>query len=103
MIEVTKKVLQFYKDETQKYIPEIVKFMMLNEKFENAKKSIESKPKKEVTQEEVDNYNGMIKQINQEINNYNKLNSINTNKNNSLINEWNTVSENFINSHVPRD
>lgn len=103
MIEITQKALLFYKDQTQQYIPKIINYLMLSEKFDNAKKTMESKSKNDITQEEVNNYNTLVKQMNQEINNYNKLNISNNNEKNAILNQWNTTSDNFINTHVPRD
>lgn len=101
MVTATKKALEFYKKEGQQFAPKVVEFLMFNEKFENAKKSLESKSDKDRTKEEIDNYNGMVKQINKEIENYNKINNANYQENNAVINGWNTAGDTFISAHVP--
>jgi wobble nucleotide-excising tRNase len=45
---------------------------MYQDKFENAKKTMESKSQNDRTKEEVENFNAMVKQINKEITAYNK-------------------------------
>jgi len=103
MVIVTKKVLEYYKKQAQQYVPKVVDFLMFNEKFDNARKSLEAKSDKDKTKEEVDNYNGMVKQINKEIENYNKANSANFQEKNMVITNWNNTGDNFISSHVPAD
>ena len=71
--------------------------------LENAQKTLEAKKQKERTREEVDNYNAMVKQINNEINTYNKENSLNIQEKNKAINNWNSTADNFVSKHVPVD
>jgi uncharacterized protein YlxW (UPF0749 family) len=103
MINITKKAMEFYKKQAQQYVPKIVSFLMFNDKFENAKKTLEAKNAKDRTKEEIDNFNIMVKQVNKEIETYNKVNSTNNQEKNNLLNEWNTTGENFISGHVPVD
>ena len=76
---------------------------MLNDKFENARKTIEAKSAKDRTKEEIDSYNVLVNQVNKEIDNYNKINNSNVQEKNTIIDGWNTAGENFISSHVPVD
>jgi len=101
MVNITKKALEFYKKEAKDYTPKIVAFLMFNDKFENAKKTLEAKNDKDRTKEEIDNYNTMVKQVNKEIDNYNKINNANFQEKGSIINEWNTSGDNFISGHIP--
>ncbi len=101
MTTVSKKALEFYKKQAQQFVPKIISFLMFNEKFENAKQTLEAKNTKEQTTEEIENYNGMVKQVNKEIDTYNKVNNANFQEKNSILNDWNTTSNNFISSHVP--
>ena len=45
----------------------------------------------------------MVKQINGEINTYNKENNANFQEKSKVINNWNTVADNFVSKHVPVD
>jgi len=103
MILATKKVLEYYKKQGETYVPKVVDFFMFNDKFENAKKTIEAKSQKDRTKEEIDNFNGMVKQVNKEIDNYNKANNSNFQDKGNATNNWNTVADNFISKHVPVD
>jgi hypothetical protein len=103
MITITKKALEYHKKEAQQYVPKIVDFIMFNEKFDNAKKTLEAKKEKDRSKEEIDNFNTMVKQVNKEIENYNKLNNANFAEKNIILTNWNNVGENFISSHVPVD
>ncbi len=99
----TKKVLEYYKNQAEKYVPKTVDFIMFNDKFETAQKTLESKSQKERTKEEVDNYNGLVKQVNKEIANYNKLSQQNFQDKSATINNWNISGDTFISRHVPQD
>jgi hypothetical protein len=68
-----------------------------------SKKTIEAKSQKDRTKEEIDSFNGMVKQVNKEIDNYNKANTSNFQDKGNATNNWNTVADNFISKHVPVD
>jgi len=101
MIMVTKMALEYYKNEAQLYVPRVIAFYMFNEKFENAKKTLEAKSESDRTKEEIDNYNALVKQFNQEIANYNKWNNSNFQEKNTVVNNWNSTGDLFISKHVP--
>ncbi|WP_339886863.1 hypothetical protein [uncultured Flavobacterium sp.] len=103
VLNATKKALDYFKKEGEDYAPKITNFIMFNDKFENARKTLEAKKQKDRTKEEIDNYNAMVKQVNTEINNYNKENNSNFQEKNKAINNWNTVADNFVSKHVPVD
>ena len=54
-------------------------------------------------QYKIDDYNNIVKQVNLEIDSYNKYNTANLQEKNNIINTINTNSENFISSNVPLD
>lgn len=103
MIKITQKTLEYYSNYTEKFIPNTINFLMLQENFEVAKKNIESKSKKDLTQPEIDNYNNLVKQINKETQNYNNSINANNQAKANAINNWNNTSEFFISKHVPQD
>lgn len=103
ILNATKKALEYYKKQAQQYVPIAVNFLMFNDKFENAKKSIEAKSEKNRTKEEVNNYNTMVKQVNKEIDNFNKSNDSNFQEKQSILDNWNSVGDAFISNHVPND
>lgn len=97
----TKKALEFYKKSAQIYTPKAVNFFMYNDKFENAREVMESKSKKDLLPEEIENYNKMVVQINNEITIYNNATNTNNQEKNNMLNSWNSTSESFISSHIP--
>ena len=103
ILNATKKTLEYYKKQAQEYVPKIVSFLMFNDKFENAKKTLESKSENDRTKEEIDNYNAMVKQVNKEIANFNKNNDSNFQEKNNALNNWNSVGDAFISNHVPNE
>lgn len=103
LISSTRKSLEAFQKSGTQFVPKIVDFLMFNEKFEAAKKSLDAKNDKDRTQEEVDNYNSLVKEANKQIDNYNKINASNAEEINGVYANWDAASENFINSHVPND
>lgn len=103
ILNATKKTLEFFKKVGEDYAPKVTNFLMFSDKFENAKKTLESKKDKDRTKEEIDNYNSMVKQINGEINSFNKDNNVNFQEKTKVINNWNIVADNFVSKHVPLD
>ncbi len=103
LLEEAKKALLFYKKVAEEHTPKVVAYLMFYDKFENAKKTLESKSESDRSKEEVDNYNAMVKQVNKEIANYNKLSNSNFQDKTNTINSWNAAADNFIARHVPQD
>src|SRR5690606_6259945 len=64
LADATIKSLNSYKDQTIKYIPEVIDFLTFSSKFEEIKASLERKSEKERTKEDVDQYNKMVKEVN---------------------------------------
>jgi hypothetical protein len=103
LLNATKDALEYYKKEAEQFVPNVVSFLMFNDKFENAKNTLEDKSAKDRTKEEIDNYNVMVKQYNKEVDNFNKANNANFQEKNKNINSINTIGDNFISRHIPND
>jgi hypothetical protein len=103
ILNETKKALLFYKKTAQEFTPKVVSYLMFYDKFNNAKKSLESKSESEKSKEEVENYNSMVKQINKEIAVFNKLSSDNYEEKTNILNNWNEKGDAFISKYVPED
>ncbi|MBG6062563.1 hypothetical protein IWX83_002363 [Flavobacterium sp. CG_9.1] len=103
LVNATKKVLEFSKKEAVEFAPGVIGFMMLNQKFQESKKTMDDKATKSRTKAEVDNFNLLVNELNKEVGTYNKLNTkFNTERSNA-INSWNTAGTTFISKHVPID
>jgi hypothetical protein len=103
VVVATKNALNFYIKQSNEFVPSVLKFYLFNDKFENIKKSIESKSQKDRTNDEVEKYNQMVKQANEEIDNYNLGNTKIFNEKQQINNNWQTISGEFISRHVPQE
>jgi len=103
LVNSTKKVLEFSKKEALELSPNAVSFLMLNQKFQESKKTMDNKAANSRSKEEIDNFNKLVTQMNAEVGNHNKtINKFNVERSNS-INNWNVTGDNFIAKYVPID
>lgn len=101
LVLATKKTLEFCKKETVELSPSVVSFMMLNQKFQESKKTMDNKSASSRSKEEIDNFNKLVNEVNKEVGNYNKtINKFNAERSNT-INNWNVTGDNFIAKYVP--
>lgn len=103
VIEATKKVFQFYIDETENTIPKITDFLLLNEDFETIKSTLDKTPQNKRTQEQIDAYNNKVKEFNKGIESYNKVNQNLNVASQRALDNLNTANENFLARHIPND
>ena len=103
LIDVTTKTFEFFIDEAENKIPQLVDFLILNADFETIKTSLEKTPERKRTKEQVDTYNKKIKDLNKAVKAYNKLNQeLNTDRQ-TVINSINMANEKFLARHIPND
>lgn len=103
LIASTKKALEFYKKEALELTPKVISFLMLNQQAEDTKESLEKKLEKNRTKQEIDNFNNLIKEVNQEAEAYNKLNAKFYQEKVAVNTNWEQAGEQFISKHVPKD
>lgn len=103
LINETERALLFYKKTAEEFTPKVISYLMLYDKFESAKKALESKSESERSEAEVENYNSMVKQVNKEIGVFNKLSNDNYQEKTKVLNDWNATGDEFIARHVPQD
>lgn len=103
LIASTKKALELYKKEALELTPKVISFLMLNQQAEDTKESLEKKPEKNRTKQEIDNFNNLIKEVNQEAEAYNKLNAKFYQDKVAVNTNWEQTGEQFISKHVPKD
>lgn len=102
LITVTRELQNFYIDECKTKTPLAIEFMLKEEDFFKAKKAFDAKSATSRTQPDIDAYNKTVADYNKSINTYNNSNSALSTKRANLINKWNTTSQNFLDTHVPR-
>lgn len=103
LIEVTQAMFDYFTDETENGIPEVINFLVLNDEVASIAESIENTPEKKRTKKQIDGYNKKVKEINKAVKEYNKRNE-KLNKNRNLaINKINMANEKFLARHIPKD
>lgn len=103
LLKITKKVLLFYKDEAEVQIPSMIEFYLLNDKINKMKETIENKKSSDRTKAEIDEYNAMVKKINEAGAKYNATNEQLNKQRTTLLTEWENTSNNFLSKHVPKN
>jgi hypothetical protein len=95
LITAAKKVIAFYKNEAENEFPKVSDFYIKKDNFDKANEIMESKKKKDRTQEDVDKFNEAVKEYNEAAGSINETNE-NLNKNRSeMLDDWNKSVESF--------
>lgn len=103
LANATKKVLEFTKKEALVLAPSVVTYLMMNQKLEDSKKTIESKAAEKRTSKEIETFNNLVDQVNKEVGVYNNANNNFNAERSNVINNWNEIGNEFISKHVPID
>ncbi|WP_452221963.1 hypothetical protein [Lacinutrix salivirga] len=103
LIENTKETFEFYIEEVDKYIPQIVDFYVLSEDVKSLQETIEKTPQKKRTKEQVDGFNKKVKEVNKAISNYNKVNKTLNAKRQKIVEQLNATNSKFLSKHIPND
>ena len=96
-----KQLQEFYKEES-KQIPLLTNFFLKEENFNKIKTAFDSKKPADRTKQDVDGFNKAVAEINKATNDYNQLNAQLNTKRNTLIENWNKTSSNFLDKHTPK-
>jgi hypothetical protein len=95
--------LEFTKKEALELAPTVVTYLMMNQKLEDSKKTIESKAAEKRTSKEIETFNNLVDQVNKEVGVYNNANNNFNAERSNVINNWNQIGNEFISKHVPID
>lgn len=99
LIASAKVAVQFYKDEAENGFPKVTDFYIKKDNFDKANEIMESKKKKDRTQEDVDKYNKAVNEYNEAVGTFNETNET-LNKNRSdMLDDWNKSVESFFKAH----
>lgn len=93
-------MLKFYVEESEQHFQKLIDYHAKKETFDEAKKNIEAKKSKGLSQEDVDAFNKLVKEFNEATNEFNNTNTNLNNRRNKLINNWNDSAANFTNKHI---
>jgi hypothetical protein len=95
------KMLTFFKTEAEVKMPTLIDFYLKKENFEKMKKAIDSKPKNQLTDTEVDQFNKAVNDYNAAIGTYNKTNDELNSARSKAFTDWNNAATGFMQKHVP--
>jgi hypothetical protein len=96
-----KQALQFYKNMSDKDIPQLTDYYLKQEEFEKAKKAFESKSSGSHSKEDVDAYNKAVKDINNAVNSFNQTNTKVNKGRTETVNNWTDTEKKFADDHMP--
>jgi uncharacterized protein len=95
-----RKVLEFHKMEADKFSV-LSGYLIKHEEFDKMKKSFESIPASRRTKQDAENFNKAVKEINEFVNENNKMNEeLNTSRS-KVLDGWNDARKKFMDVHVP--
>tara|TARA_B100000508_G_scaffold47307_1_gene36828 strand:+ start:21435 stop:22463 length:1029 start_codon:yes stop_codon:yes gene_type:complete len=99
LIMAARKAMEFYKDEAENEFPKVSDFYIKKDNFEKAKEIMDSKKKKDRTQEDVDKYNAAVKEYNKAAGSINETNEEMNDSRNDMLDQWNKSVEDFFKVH----
>ena len=95
-----KRIIDFYNRESKNDFPQIVDFYLKKDNFEKLSAAMEAKKKKDITQEDVDNYNRAVEDYNGMIGKFNSINERGNDAREEAIEKWNQGVEDFFDKHA---
>ena len=99
LIAAAKVAIQFYKDEAENGFPKVTDFYIKKDNFEKANEIMESKKKKDRTQEDVDKFNKAVNEYNEAVNTFNETNETLNKERSDMLDDWNKAVESFYKAH----
>ncbi len=97
-----RKVLEFYKDESENSITAITDYYLKTENFNIIKASFEQIKEKNRTQEDVDKYNKAVNEMNDAVNTFNETNAKLDTERVRTLETYNKAVAKFTDKHVPK-
>lgn len=101
VVTACKKTLLFYKEMCEKKIQTITDFLLLKENFEKAQKAMNQTSASQRSQADVDKYNKSVNEFNKSVSLYNKTNNELNKERQTLISQWNSTVDRFMDVHIP--
>ncbi len=99
---IFQQLLNFYIEESQKLIPQVVDFQLKKENFDKVKVSFEAIKESQRTQKDIDTYNKALSEYNQAVPKINSLNEQFSKRRNDLLNNFERIRGQFLSKHVPK-
>lgn len=95
----TDNMLRFYQSVAEKDYPQVVDFYLKKDNMEKLSKIMESKKKKDITQDDVDSYNAAVEDYNKAVKDVNDVNQTLNKKRSDKIDYFNKSIETFFDRH----
>jgi hypothetical protein len=102
LIDACRKSILFYQSEAKEYMPVMLDFYVKEDNFAKIKKAFEAKKPNERTQESVNEYNTLVKEVNTAVEKYNKTNKMLNEKRVEIDENWNKATNRFVDVHTPK-
>lgn len=102
LINTCRQILLFYQDECKTQMPKLLDFYVKEDNFTKIQKAFDTKPENLRTQEDVNKFNAMVKEVNAAATNFNSINKNLNQKRNTLNQHWNNTIKTFLDKHVPK-
>ncbi len=95
-----RQVLEFHKKEVEKFST-LSDYLIKLEEFQKTKKAFDAIPAAKRTQSDVDNFNKSVKEVNEVVNQSNKMNQDLNSSRSKVLDNWNDSRKRFMDQHVP--
>lgn len=97
------QLLNFYNKEAKEKIDVFIDYNMKKENFENIKAAFDAKNSMARTQEDINQYNGALKDLNNATNQVKRTNIELNNNRKRLMTNWTNAVSSFMQRHIPKD
>jgi hypothetical protein len=95
-----RQALEFHKKEVEKFST-LSDYLIKLEEFEKTKKAFDAIPAAKRTQTDVDNFNKNVREVNEAVNQSNKMNQDLNSARSKVLDGWNTAKKRFMDQHIP--
>lgn len=99
IIAAAKKAIEFYKNEAENEFSKVSDFYIKKDNFDKANEIMETKKKKDRTQEDVDKFNKAVSEYNEAVGSFNETNENLNNSRSEMLDDWNKAVESFYKAH----
>ena len=97
--EATRKVLNYFQQAGEQFYPQVVDFYLQKDNFEQLKAMMDGKSQKDLTQEDVDQFNAAVEAYNEAANQVNSVNQQLNNMRSKEIETFNKAMDKFLANH----
>lgn len=95
-----RRVLNFYISEVDRDMPDMVDFFVAQDNFEQLKQAIDSKDQRDLTQEDIDEFNEAVEEFNNMVPKFNDANERVNERREETMEAWEDKVEDFFDDHA---